>query len=137
MSSNKNLAVGLFCVDWRLHQPEVDIVGKVREHLGVEVIDVQSIPGPDGILKAGREGDRDAVLGWFKLLIGAHHPSTLAVIGHYDCAGNRADDAVHDSNSKEVVEFLKKETGFEGPIVALVATYTSDTEWGLKEVARA
>jgi len=136
-AEGKKLAVGVFCVDWRLHHKDVNIVEKVRAHLDVDGVDVIGVPGPDGVcLQDGRQMEVAPLTGWLKLLIGAHKPVVLAFIGHYQCAGNPVDDATHDKNVEESVARFKKETGFAGPVVALSATYTSDKEWGLKEVAR-
>lgn len=136
MAAGKKLAVGVFCVDWRLHQKSVNIVEKVREHLGVETMDVIAIPGPDGVCNAGREAEVELLKDWLKLLIGAHHPSTIAFVGHYQCAGNPVDNEAHDRDVKRTMEHFKEETKFEGHMMALSATYMSDTEWGLKEIAR-
>jgi len=135
--AGKRLAVGIFCVDWRLHQKSVNIVEKVRAHLRVDGVDVIAIPGPDGAcVQAGREAEMKSLTDWLALLIGAHKPVTIAFVGHYQCARNVVDDKTHDKNVEETMRWFKKETGFVGEMVAFSATYQSDTRWGLKEVAR-
>lgn len=136
-AEGKKLAIGIFCVDWRLHQKSVNIVEKVRAHLGVDGVDVVAIPGPDGVCKAGRESEIAPLKDWLELLIGAHHPVAIAFVGHYQCAGNQVEDAKHDIDVDETMRRFKKETGFTGETIALSATYKSDNEWGLKEIARA
>ena len=127
------MGIAVLCVDWRLHQKEVRLSEQIRDALGVDVVDVMAMPGPDGFLKPTHEGDRDSLVKGLKLLIGAHHPTSVAIVGHYNCAGNSVDDPVHDVDAKETAEFLKKETGF-ADIKAFSAVRNSDTDWSLKEV---
>ena len=136
-AEGKKLGVGVFCVDWRLHHRNVNIVEMVRAHLGVDGVDALAIPGPDGVFAPGREMEVGSLKAWLKLLIEAHGPVAIAFVGHYQCAGNPVDDATHDKDVEATMRWFKKETHFSGQMIALSATYRSDTEWGLKEVARA
>ena len=133
-NEGKKLGIAIMCVDWRLHQKEVRAAEQIRDALQVDVVDVMAMPGPDGFLKSGQESERDALVKGLKLLIGAHHPASVALVGHYTCAANPVDEAVHDEDAKETAEFLKKETGFDA-IRAFSAVHNSDTDWSLKEVS--
>lgn len=132
----KRLGVVLTCADWRLHARVVDLNSRLKRRLGVRGVDVNSVPGPDGLLLPDRAGDWQAVLGWTKLLIGAHDPAVLAVMGHERCAGHPVSDGEHVTDVAAVTQALKEATAFPGPAVAMLATYTSDTKWGLKELGR-
>lgn len=132
----KRLGVVLTCADWRLHAGRVNLNGRLQRRLGVRGVDMNSLPGPDGLLLPERAADWQAVLGWTRLLIGAHDPSVLAVVAHERCAGHPVSDAEHASDVARVTQALKAATEFSGPAVALVATYTSDVKWGLKQIGQ-
>jgi Putative carbonic anhydrase len=132
-ADGKKLGIAVVCVDWRLHQKEVRLSEAVCDALGVDVVDVAALPGPDGVLKPTREGERDALVKGLKLLVGAHHPVSIALVGHYSCAGNPVDDPVHDVDAKETADFLKTETGFKD-VRAFSAVRMSDMDWKLKEL---
>ncbi len=130
---HKKVAVGLMCADWRLHQHKVEFNRRIARALKVDGVDVIAVPGPDGLLKPEREAEWQVALDQINLLIGAHKPDALAVIAHQRCAGHPVSDEVHDTDVATTARVLKEKTGFGGPVAALVATYTSDSNWGLKK----
>ena len=131
---HKKVAVGLMCADWRLHQKSVELNSRIARQLKVDGVDVIAVPGPDGLIKPERGAEWQTALGQINLLIGAHKPQALAVIAHQRCAGHPVSDGEHDIDVAATAKALKEKTGFGGPVVALVATYTSDSNWGLKKV---
>ena len=132
----KELGVVLTCADWRLHARVVDLNARLQRQLGVGGLDVNAVPGPDGLLLPERAGDWQAVLGWTKLLIGAHNPVLLAVAAHQRCAGHPVSDEEHARDVATVTRALKDGVEFSGPAIAMVATYKNDRKWGLEEIAR-
>lgn len=135
-AEGKKIAVGVFCADWRLHQDTVHLNQAARDHLKVDGVDVLAVAGPDGITKPGREAEAEALAKNIQVLIGAHQPVAVAFIGHYSCAGNPVANDEHDKDVVTTAMKLKEMLNFDGEIVALMATYTSDIEWPLKEIAR-
>jgi len=131
---HKKVAVGLMCADWRLHQQGVEFNRRIARTLKVDGVDVIAVPGPDGLTQPGRAAEWQVALDQINLLIGAHKPQALAVIAHQRCAGHPVPDDGHDADVQTTAKALKEKTGFGGPAVALVATYTSDADWGLKKV---
>jgi hypothetical protein len=134
---HKKLAVVLTCADWRLHQGRVELNKRLSRMLGVHGADLIAVPGPDGLLLPERDYERKATLAQIRLLIGAHHPTTLAVVAHQRCAGHPVSDDDHDRDVAGAAKALKEQTGFEGPVAGIVAVYQSDVNWGLKRVATA
>lgn len=132
-TSDKKLGIAVVCVDWRLHQKEVRLSEQVRDALGVDVVDVMAVPGPDGFLKSGHESEKEAMIKGLQLLIDAHHPQSIALVGHYTCAANPVDESAHDADAKQTAEYLKKETGFKA-IRSFSAVRNTDADWSLKEV---
>ena len=124
------------CADWRLHHRGVDFNARIGRTTGTREVDLVALPGPDGLLKPERAGEWEAAKGHMKLLADAHQAVALAVVAHQRCAGHPVSDGDHDLDVQAVAKSLKESLGFSGPVFALVATYTNDRKWGLKEVAR-
>ena len=135
-STNKKLAVAVTCSDWRLHQRKVDFNGRIGRAVGCPRVDMVVLPGPDGLILPKRVGEWEAALGQVDLLATAHHADALAVVAHQRCAGHPVDDAQHDIDAAETAKALKTALKFEGPVYALVATYRSDSDWGLKTIGK-
>lgn len=130
----RKVAVGLMCADWRLHRKSVELNARIARLLRVHGVDVIAVPGPDGLIKPERSAEWQTALGQIKLLIGAHKPTSLAVIAHQRCAGHPVSDGEHEHDVMATAKALKAETGFAGPVAAIVAVYGSDTHWGLKKI---
>lgn len=136
MSSSKKLAIAITCSDWRLHQDAVHYNKQLAELLGADGVDLIVVPGPDGLYKEGSETALKVVADAAKLLAGAHNSMAIAVVGHYQCAGNPASDEQHDADAAEAAQALRKSLDFAGPIVAVSTVYRDDANWSLKEIAR-
>jgi hypothetical protein len=132
---HKKLAVALTCADWRLHQHKVDMNARLARLLGVNGVDLVAMPGPDGLIMAGRQSEWQTAVSQVKLLIGAHAPTVVVVLAHQRCAGHPVADGDHDTDAAATAKALKAATGFAGPVRAVIAVYHSDTSWDLKLVA--
>jgi len=136
-AEGKQIVVGVFCADWRLHQQSVNVVNMLKEQLGVDGVDVLAVAGPEGvIMDPVRAGEKEGLKNNLNVLIGAHKPAMLAFVAHQQCAGYPASDEKHEQAIAQTAQEFKMLTNFAGPVVALVATYAADDKWGLKEVAR-
>ena len=136
-SRKHKLAIALTCADWRLHHPRVNLNGRLARALGVGGVDLIAVPGPDGLLLPAREAEWKSAVAQIALLIGAHHPSTIAVVAHQRCAGHPVSDPEHDVDVVATAKALKHATEFAGPIAAMVAVYHSDSRWDVKKVREA
>jgi hypothetical protein len=134
-AEGKKMGLALVCADGRLHQEAAHYNDQIAQHMGVDLVDVVAVPGPDGLGKLGRDAEEKAVVGWLKLLIDAHHPESIAVIGHYKCAGNPVEDAEHDTDAARMAAQLKAELGFPGPVMGFSTVWHADNEWSLKKLA--
>ena len=132
---HRKLAIVLTCADWRLHQRKVDLNARLARRLGVTGVDLIAVPGPDGLIRPERQGEWQTAVAQIKLLIGAHAPVVVAVVGHQRCAGHPVSDAEHDTDVVATAKALKEATGFAGPLRAVVAVYHSDLSWNLRDVA--
>jgi hypothetical protein len=133
---HKPLAVALTCADWRLHQRKVDLNARLAKLLHVEGVDLIALPGPDGLLKPERAAEWKAAVGQIKLLIVAHAPRVLVVAAHQRCAGHPVSDGEHETDVLATAKALKAQTGFAGPVHAVLMVYHSDTAWDLRAVGQ-
>jgi hypothetical protein len=133
---HKKLAVALVCADWRLHQHKVAMNRRLAKLLRVQGVDLVAVPGPDGLAKPERGAERQAAVSQIKLLVGAHAPRVLVVVAHQRCAGHPVSDAEHEADVLATATALKAETGFPGPVRAMLMVYRSDTSWDFKPIGQ-
>ena len=126
------LGVALTCADWRLHRAEVGINARLARLMGVDGVNLTALPGPDGLLAPERKADWEAMIRWINLHIRVHKPVRLAVVAHQRCAAHAVDDDAHVRDVRATARALKESTGFRGPVLALIATWNSDLDWGLE-----
>jgi hypothetical protein len=136
-SRKKTLAVALTCSDWRLHQAKVDLNRRIAKAVKATGVDLIAIPGPDGLLLPDRAAEWAVAQAQAGLLANVHHAAALAVVAHQRCAGHPVSDPQHDIDVLATARALKAALGFQGPAYAMVATYHSDRDWGLKTVGQA
>jgi hypothetical protein len=132
---HRKVAVLLTCADWRLHHSRIDMNRRIARLLKVYGADLIAAPGPDGLILPERKSEWQSALDQIKLLIGAHHPVALAVVAHQRCAGHPVSDDQHVTDVEATAKALKAQTGFAGPVAAIVAVYHSDARWDFKRVA--
>ena len=77
--------VALTCIDGRVHEP---LLRWVREHAGVDHVDLVTEPGADSTLASCRDGACGDMRRRLQVSIDAHGPQLVAIVGHDDCAAN-------------------------------------------------
>ncbi|MGC9953005.1 MAG: carbonic anhydrase [Rhizomicrobium sp.] len=130
------LAIALTCADWRLHQRTVDMNRRLAKLLHVHGVDLIAVPGPDGLTRPERSAEWQTAISQIKLLVRAHAPRVLVVLAHQRCAGHPVSDAEHETDVLATAKALKAETGFAGPVRAVLAGYRTDTSWELRPIGQ-
>src|SRR5579885_1727081 len=130
----RKLGIALMCSDWRLHQGRVDLNWKIARALKVRGVDVVAVPGPDGLLAPARETEWRSAVRQIAVLAKAHDSVALAVVAHQRCAGHPVSDDEHEIGVAAAAKALKEALKFAGPVAAMVATYRSESNWGLKKI---
>lgn len=94
------------CMDGRTQLPAIDYL---RREYKIEYVDSITEPGPNGIL-AGQENQSlvDSILQRIDISVNKHDSRLLAVVGHYDCAGNPGPKEQQITQVKASLEFLEK-----------------------------
>jgi hypothetical protein len=100
-------ATAINCIDGRTHLPVIQFM---REHCNVDYVDVITEPGPDKIMAELEEtAIIESILSRVNISIQKHNSSTIAIVGHFDCAGNPVPEKIHKQQLAKAVDFLKEE----------------------------
>ena len=114
------------CMDGRVQLP---VINYLKERLKVSYVDSITEPGPNLILS--KQSDKVAVqsiISRVKISVEKHKSVGLAVVGHYDCAGNpsaKEDQLIHLEDS---IGYLRQY--FNVQIIALWV----DESWKVNEI---
>ncbi len=103
------MAKGLFvtainCMDGRVQEP---VSGWMKERFGADYVDMITEPGPDGILARGEPGQVESIRKRVDISVNGHGSRVVAVVGHYDCAGNPGPKEQHLEQIEKSVERIK------------------------------
>jgi len=76
------------CMDGRVQLP---VINYIMENYGVEYVDSITEPGPIRLLSIQADGGKiESMLDKVRISLNVHNSKGLALVGHYDCAGNPA-----------------------------------------------
>lgn len=123
----KKFATAINCMDGRVQVPIIKYITKKYE---VEYIDMITEPGPNKILAENTEHKTiDSIKERVKLSIDNHDSDLIAIVGHYDCAGNPAEEEKQMEDIKLAVKNLKL-WNLDAKIIGL---YVNE-EWKVKKI---
>ena len=78
-------ACAVNCMDGRVQEP----VNKyLKGKLGVDYVDEITEPGPIKLLAENTDPRVENIKTRCDISLGKHHAAALAIVGHFDCAGN-------------------------------------------------
>jgi len=115
------------CMDGRVQLPVLDYL---MERFGVPYVDMITEPGPNGILH--RQDDETLVASILRRIdvsVDKHHTVGIAVIGHYDCAGNPGDKDHQNIDTRGAVRFLRTKY----PETLVIGLWIDET-WTVEEI---
>ncbi len=115
------------CMDGRIQLP---VITYLQERFGVEYIDTITESGPVGLLAADPESEISrAIYRRIDISLEAHQSDGIAVVAHYDCAGNPVDEARQREQLGTCLDVLRNRY----PAVKLVGLWVDET-WSVCEV---
>ena len=117
------------CMDGRIQLP---VIGYLQERFKVEYVDVISEPGPNLLL--AQRANRiliDSVLARLKISLEKHSSVGIAIVGHYDCAGNPAPEEEQIRHIREAMKFIRQQ--YEN--VEVIGLWV-DESWKVKEIGK-
>jgi hypothetical protein len=81
------------CIDGRTQQVVID---HMKQNYNIDGVDMVTFPGADGLFSSGDNSKEIALIRRaVSISIEKHGSRTIAVVGHYDCAGNPGDREHH------------------------------------------
>lgn len=125
--NNPKFATAINCIDGRVQIPVIEWLRK--EH-GVNYVDMITESGPNKMLTESKE---DSILESIKrrieISVNKHASKLVAIVGHYDCAGNPVEE---DTQLKQIRSAIKtvKSWNFKVKIIGLWV----DENWEVCEV---
>ena len=89
------------CIDGRTQEPVLDFM---KQKYNIDGVDMVTFPGVDGVISNGENSDeitfiRRAV----SISIEKHGSRIIAVVGHFDCAGNPGNREHHYAHIRRAV----------------------------------
>lgn len=107
------------CIDGRTQEPVIDFM---KQKYGVDGVDMVTFPGVDGIISSsGSSGDADAIASIrnaVSISIEKHGSQVIAVVGHFDCAGNPGNREHHYTHVGKAIQQVSS-WNFDAEIVGL------------------
>ena len=114
--SNKKFVTAINCMDGRVQQP---VIEWMKKKYAVDYVDMITEPGPNKIL--AENTDDTAVRSIRKrveISVKKHLSTTIAIIGHEDCAGNPVDKEKQVQQIKSAVHIIQS-WGYKVSVIGL------------------
>jgi hypothetical protein len=127
MKKNPKFGTAINCIDGRTQRPVIDYI--IQNH-DVDIVDMITFPGADGIFSNDRRRieasfARDSA----SISVQKHNSRIIAIVGHYDCAGNPGDRSHH---YVQIGKALKEISTWKFP-AKTIGLYVNDN-WQVEEV---
>ncbi len=101
-----SFCTAITCMDGRIQLP-VNLF--LQKYFGAEYIDTITEPGPNRILaERNNLATVRAIIKRADISINKHQSKSVAVVGHYDCAGNPVTKEKQIEQIKEAITFLRQ-----------------------------
>lgn len=115
------------CMDGRVQRSVLDYM---MDRFDVPYVDTITAPGPNGILHRQMDGAAvRAILSCVDVSVNKHHTVGIAVVGHYDCAGNPGDGEHQNMDTRGAVRSLRSQY----PNTPIVGLYVNE-RWRVEEL---
>ena len=125
--SDKKFATAVNCMDGRTQAP---VAEWMKKNFNVDYVDMVTEPGPIKIVAEFKDIPLIAnIKKRVEISVSRHLSKAVAVVGHFDCAGNPVDKTTQVRQISESVKKMKT-WGFDVKIVGLWV----DEEWKVEKV---
>lgn len=115
------------CMDGRVQFP---VIKYLRKRFNVAYVDMITEPGPNRILSSMAEPDVvKSIFNRIHISIEKHNSLGIAVVGHYDCAGNPAPKELQDTHTRKAMEVIRQK--FSN--VEIIGLWV-DENWQINEI---
>jgi len=127
LMSTKKFVTAINCMDGRVQLPVIDWM---KKHATADYVDMITEPGPNKILSENTEfGLIQSVRKRVEISVVKHASTKIAIIGHFDCAGNPVDKDTQLDQLKKAVQTIQS-WGFQIPVIGLWV----DDHWTVHQI---
>jgi len=117
----KEFATAINCIDGRVQKP---VIKYMQKSFSIDYVDMITEPGPNKILSERKDTD---IIELLKKKVGVsvekHNSQIIAVVAHYDCAGNPANENVQKEHLRKSINVIAS-WGF--PVKKIVALWLDE-----------
>ena len=104
------------CIDGRTQEPVIDFMKQKYNIYGVDMV---TFPGVDGVISNRENSDEIAFIrNAVSISIEKHRSPIIAVVGHFDCAGNPGNREHHYADIQRAVQEVSS-WSFQAQVVGL------------------
>lgn len=104
------------CIDGRTQEPVIDFM---KQKYGIDGVDMVTFPGVDGVISSSGNLDAIALIqNAVSISIEKHGSRIIAVVGHFDCAGNPGNREHHYAQIGKAIQLVSS-WNFGAEIVGL------------------
>jgi len=123
----KKFVTAINCMDGRVQLP---VIQWMKHKYKADFVDMITEPGPDKILcEKGFELDCQSIRKKVEISVKVHGSKIVAIVGHYDCAGNPTDKDTQIKQIKESIEKIRS-WGFNAETIGLWV----DENWEVSKI---
>ena len=125
--SDKRFVTAVNCMDGRVQLP---VISWLKQEYHAEYIDMITEPGPIKILAENKpEYLVDSLKKRIEISVLKHGSTAIAVIGHFDCAGNPVEKEIQKQQIEKSIIRIES-WGFNRPVIGLWV----DENWKVHKV---
>jgi len=127
MKEQYKFGTAINCIDGRTQQPVIDYI---RQNYAVDIVDMITFPGANGIFSNElRHAEASLAKHSASISVEKHNSRIIAVVGHYDCAGNPGDKSYHYAQIRKALQEISL---WKLP-ARIIGLYVNDN-WQVEEV---
>ncbi len=109
-------ATAINCIDGRIQEP---VIKYIQTTYGIDFVDLITEPGPNKILSENCENEIiESIRRKVEISIDRHNSELIALVGHYDCAGNQVDQDTQERQIRMAFKVIES-WNFKAKIIGL------------------
>ncbi len=123
-----NFCTAINCMDGRI---QLAVITYLQKRFNQPYVDMVTEPGPNKVLaEQTNETLLNSIFSRVEISLYKHLSNQIAVVGHYDCAGNPAPKNVQIEHIKKSIEALSQKY----PNAEIIGLWVNE-KWQVEEVA--
>ncbi|MFZ7119369.1 MAG: carbonic anhydrase [Eubacteriaceae bacterium] len=125
--SDKSFVTTINCMDGRV---QISVNNYLTSKYGADFVDTITEPGPNGIIANNIDlAIIENIKKRVDISVNHHGSKAIAIVGHYDCAGNPVNDNIQIDHIKKSIDFVNS-WGFKVEVIGIWI----DKNWIIQEI---